>query len=88
MNKQEKTPEEKKAILLKHYDFDEICEIMGFYDGSNEDVCTEEIDALHKQSEATGKKEDFEAFQEAILNKAIINGNFEEVIETDTRHAL
>lgn len=80
-----KTDKEKKEILLKHYDFDEICEIIGFYDGSNEDVTTDEINDLYNYWKFTNEKVDFEAFQNAILNKAIVNGNFEEVIEKDER---
>lgn len=83
-----KTDKEKKEILLKHYDFDEICEIMGFYDGSNEDVTTDEINDLYNYWKFTNEKVDFEAFQDAILNKAIVNGNFEEVIEKDERFPL
>lgn len=83
-----KTDAEKKAILLKHYDFDEICEIIGFYDGSNEDVTTDEINDLYNYWKFTNEKVDFEAFQDAILSKAIINGNFEESIEKDCRLAL
>jgi hypothetical protein len=80
MRKKELTTDKKKAILLKHYTFDEICEIMGFYDGSNEDVCTPEINTAYETDNLK--------FEQLILNEAIINGNFEEVITTDKRHAL
>jgi len=72
-----RTPAEKKVILLKHYGFDEICEIMGFDDESNEDVCTPEMKMLEKTNPSL--------FEEKMLDAAIINGNFEEVIEYDVR---
>jgi hypothetical protein len=84
----EKTPQEKKAILLKHYSFDEICEIMGFYDGSNEEVTTDKMNDLYNYWKFTNEKVDFEAFQDAMLDEAIKNGNFEEVIETDVRYSF
>lgn len=74
------TKAEQKARLLKHYDFDEICDIIGYYDGSNEDVATEKMETLEVK--------DFAKFKEAILNEAIINGNFEEVILNDVRYPL
>lgn len=76
----EKTLEEKKHILLKHYAFEEICEIMGYYDGSNEDVSNPEMEKL--------EAEDFPAFHQKMIEKAVDNGNFEEVIEKDLRFAL
>ena len=74
MNKQE-----KKDLLLKLYGFDEICEIMGVGDGSNEDVCTPAILSLD---------EDSKEFEDAILDLAIINGNFEESLELQARLGL
>ena len=76
-----KTPKEKKAILLKHYAIEEICEIMGYYDGSNSDGLP--MDKLEELEET-----DFNAFEDLMLNHAIINGNFEEVIEFDARLAI
>ena len=75
-----RTDAEKKAILLKHYDMSEIEEIMGFHDGSNEDVCTPEFEEAYKH--------DYERFKELMLAEAINNGNFEEVIWYDARLAL
>lgn len=75
-----RTPQEKKAILLKHYTFDEICDIMGYDDESNENVVTDEIKELEQI--------DFNKFQDIILNEAIINGNFEEVIWYDDRFSI
>ena len=75
-----KTLEEKKHILLKHYAFEEICEIMGYYDGSNEDVSNPEMERL--------ETEDFPKFHALMLEKASVNGNFEECIEHDHRFAL
>ena len=75
-----KTNEEKKAILLKHYDINEICEIMGYWDGSNEDVSTPEMEELEKTN--------FDLFEQKMLDHAIINGNFEECIEKDYRFSL
>ena len=75
-----KTLEEKKHILLKHYAFEEICEIMGYYDGSNKDVSNPEMEKL--------ESEDFPTFHKLMLEKASVNGNFEEVIEHDCRFAL
>lgn len=72
-----KSIEQKKQILLKHYSFDEICEIMGFDDESNEDVFTPEMVEL----ESSNPK----LFYNKMLDAAIINGNFEEVIEHDAR---
>ena len=71
------TDAEKKVILLKHYDFDEICDIMGFDDESNEDVFTPEMVLLEHTNPSL--------FEEKMLDSAIINGNFEEVIELDLR---
>lgn len=71
------TNDQKKARLLKHYTFDEILEIIGFYDGSNEDVATIEMELLANRNP--------NGFEYAILEKAIINGNFEEVIEKNKR---
>jgi hypothetical protein len=76
----EKTPEEKKALLLSHYSFDEICEILGYYDGSNEDVATEEMYKLEET--------DYPLFVSKMMDEAIINGNFEETIEKDVRIGL
>lgn len=76
----EKTLEEKKHILLKHYAFEEICEIMGYYDGSNEDVSNPEMEKL--------EAEDFPTFHQKMIEKAVVNGNFEECIEHDCRFAL
>ncbi|HUU88968.1 MAG TPA: hypothetical protein VMX17_14630 [Candidatus Glassbacteria bacterium] len=76
----EKTLEEKKHILLKHYAFEEICEILGYYDGSNETVATPEMEKL--------EAEDYPAFHQKILEEASKNGNFEECIEHDCRFAL
>lgn len=84
----DKTAAEKKEILKKHYAMDEICEIMGFFDGSNETVCTEEFEKLYAHAEATNKAEDWKKFDERMLDEAIINGNFEEVIENDVRYPL
>ena len=75
-----KTFEEKKHILLKHYAFEEICEIMGYYDGSNEDVSNPEMEKLEEA--------DYEKFHALMLEKASVNGNFEECIEKDCRLAL
>jgi len=75
-----KTLEEKKHILLKHYAFEEICEIMGYYDGSNDDVSNPEMEKL--------EADDFPTFHKLMLEKAVVNGNFEEVIEKDYRFAL
>ena len=74
MNKQE-----KKELLLKLYGFDEICEIMGVFDGSNEDVCTPEILSMDNESKE---------FEDLILEQAIINGNFEEVLEHGVRFPI
>jgi hypothetical protein len=84
----EKTAAEKKAILKKHYTMDEICEIMGFFDGSNETVCTDEFNDLHAQAEFTNEPTDWDKFEDRMLDEAIINGNFEEVIENDVRYPL
>ena len=72
-----KTDKEKKEILLRHFGFDEICEIMGWNDESNEDVCTPEMELLAHNNPSL--------FEEKMLDAAIINGNFEEVIEHDCR---
>ena len=69
--------EDKIKILLKHYYFHEICEIMGYDDGSNETVSTDEMRRL--------EKEDYPIFFQKMMEAAIINGNFEEVIKYDKR---
>jgi hypothetical protein len=75
-----KSNSQKKAILLKHYGFDEICEIMGFDDESNETVCTPEMKMLEKTNPSL--------FEDRMMDEAIINGNFEEVIEHDCRFPI
>ncbi len=78
MNKKaDLTNTEKKAILLKHYGFDEICEIMGYDDCSNEDVYNPEMILLEHNNPSL--------FEEKMLDAAIINGNFEDVIRLDLR---
>jgi hypothetical protein len=67
----------KINILLRHYSFDEICEIMGYDDESNETVATDEMKELEKSN--------YQEFVTKMLEAAIINGNFEEVIENDVR---
>jgi hypothetical protein len=68
---------DKIKILLKHYFFHEICDIMGYNDESNETVATDEMRRL--------EKEDYPLFFSKMMEAAIINGNFEEVIENDAR---
>jgi hypothetical protein len=75
------TPKQKKAILLKHYTIDEICEIMGYYDDSNADeLPMEKLEELQLTN--------LKAFEDLMLDHAIINGNFEDVIKDDMRIAL
>lgn len=83
-----KTDKEKKEILKKHYTLDEICEILGFLDGSNKDVCTDELNSLYANAAYRNGPGDWDVFEDKILDHAIINGNFEEVIEKDCRIAL
>jgi len=83
-----KTNNEKKELLKKHYTLDEICDILGFYDGSNEDVNTDELIDLFNTAQFTNEPSDWNNFEDKILDQAIINGNFEEVIETDCRLPL
>jgi len=83
-----KTDKKKKEILKKYYTLDEICEIIGFYDGSNEDVDTDELNDLYKKAERTNKPSDWDKFEDKILDQAIINGNFEESIEQNCRIGL
>ncbi len=68
---------DKIKILLKHYYFHEICEIMGYDDESNETVATDEMRRL--------EKEDYPLFFSKMMEAAIINGNFEEVIANNVR---
>jgi hypothetical protein len=75
------TNEQKKAILRSHYTISEIEEIIGYSDGSNSDCLP--MDRLRELEET-----DFDAFEELLLDHAVINGNFEEVIGTDQRHEL
>jgi hypothetical protein len=79
---------EKKEILKKHYTLDELCEILGFYDGSNEDVNTDELNDLFANAQFTNEPSDWNKFEDKILDQAIINGNFEESIEKDCRIGL
>jgi cobalamin biosynthesis Co2+ chelatase CbiK len=67
----------KKQRVRKLYTLDEICEILGYYDESNSDL---DYDLL-------GKMDD-DKFEKVIIEKAIINGNFEEAIRTNRRVAL
>jgi hypothetical protein len=67
----------KKQRVRKLYTLDEICEILGYYDNSNPDL---NYDLLSNM--------DDDKFEKAIINKAIINGNFEEAIKTNRRVAL
>lgn len=67
----------KMNILLKHYSFDEICEIMGYDDDSNSDVANIEMKELELK--------DYPAFVNKMMSAAIINGNFEEVIKHNER---
>lgn len=69
---------EKKQILLNHYDFGEICEIVGYLDYSNPDL--DWLDGLEES--------DYGKFEKEIMNYAITNGNFEEVIKTNKRIAI
>jgi len=82
------TNKDKKEILKKHYSLDEICEILGFYDGSNEDVNTDELNDLYTTAEFTNESSDWDKFEDKILDQAIINGNFEESIEQNCRIGL
>ena len=82
------TDKMKKKILKKHYSLDEICEILGFFDGSNEDVNTDEINDLYNKAEFTNEPSDWDKFEDRIMDEAIINGNFEESIEMDCRIGL
>ena len=72
---------QKKAILRSHYTINEIEEIIGYADGSNSDYLP--MDRL-KELEET----DLDAFEDLLLDHAIINGNFEEVVGTDRRCEL
>jgi F0F1-type ATP synthase beta subunit len=82
------TNKDKKEILKKHYSLDEICEILGFYDGSNEDVNTDELNDLFSNAQFTNEPSDWDKFEDKILDQAIINGNFEESIEQNCRIGL
>lgn len=64
--------EKKKRILLEHYSFNEICDIIGYDDESNEDVATAEMKRL--------EIENYPEFVSKILDSAIINGNFEDIV--------
>jgi hypothetical protein len=83
-----KTKERKKEILLELYDFEEILDILGFNDGSNEDVKTDKINELFDTWALLEKESDFKLFKDAIMEVAIVNGNFEEVLKKEYRLAL
>lgn len=80
MKNTNKTEAEKKAILIKHYSIEEIAEILGFFDGSNDDVDTQVNNDLYEH--------DAEGFKNAMLEAAIKNGCFDEAISLDVRVAL
>jgi len=63
----------KVAVLLHFHSFEDICETMGYYDKSNPEVCSKEMQTLEKT--------DFEKFKEKMLDEAIKNGNFEELLK-------
>jgi hypothetical protein len=65
--------EEKIERLTNHFSDAEICEALGYYDGSNED--TEVLNELEE-----GTKE----FQSSLYELAINNGNFEWAIAFNT----
>ena len=73
MKKREKSGNLNKEILSEHYPLDEICEMIGYYDGSNSDSLPME---RLLQLELT----DYKAFEDLILDHAIVNGNFEDVL--------
>jgi hypothetical protein len=62
----------KMNLLLRHYTFGEICEIMGYDDDSNETVATDEMKKLEENN--------YPEFVNKMMEAAIINGNFESVI--------
>lgn len=70
----------KINILLKHYTFNEICDIIGYADASNKEVATPEMKRL--------EAENYPEFVAKILNLAVINEHFKKVIAQNLRLPL
>ena len=72
-----RTDAQKIKIMERLFTFDEVLEILGWYDDSNETICTPEMTELEENNHPE--------FYKKIMAEAIINGNFEESIEYNDR---
>jgi hypothetical protein len=72
-----RTDAQKIKIMENLFTFDEVLEILGWYDDSNESICTPEMADLEENN--------YPEFYKKIMAEAIINGNFEESIEYNDR---
>jgi hypothetical protein len=90
------TVTEKKNLLLELYTFDEILEIMGYYDGQGSTAWGDDMQARLEALEIadnTKTPEKFsdsfsEEFIDIVMGEAIINGNFEEALTLGKRLAV
>lgn len=75
---------EKKNLLLTLYSFEEILDILGYYEGSGNTAWDEEVqEKLEKlDSENEGYTNEF---IDIVMGYAINNGNFEEALQTGVR---
>lgn len=79
-NKKQSKKVTKMNLLLRHYTFGEICEIMGYSDESNETVANEEMNKLEENN--------YPEFVNKMMEAAIINGNFESTILHNKRFPI
>lgn len=78
--------EMNKKLLLELYTFEEILEIMGYYDGIGSTAWDDETQIkLELLDSNFGMSKEFE---EIVMNEAVINGNFEEPLKLGARTAI
>lgn len=65
----------RHQAILNHYSFDEVLSIMGFYDGSNEDLQSESV----KNDYANNK----EQFKESVMRLAAVSNHFSHLMPRD-----
>lgn len=75
---------EKKKLLLELYTFEEILDIMGFYGGVGSTAWDEKTQLKLESIETT----DVLQFESIVMDEAIVNGNFEEVLKCGKRLAV
>lgn len=90
------TATDKKKLLLELYTFDEILEIMGYYDGQGSTAWGDDMQARLEALEIADNTKTLEKFSDSfseefidiVMGEAIINGNFEEVLTLGKRLAV